>query len=113
MLDLTTLDLTKTPRAISVTLPKSKSFDDFECALQKALGTESLNHWLATSEGLAHLERLRIDPHAAHRFTNYGEGACFAPTVAQEIHIARPRMDGDRLVLALERTFLKYLNSIK
>ena len=97
------------PRSLSVILPQGMSFDDFELALQKALRPASLLHWIATPEGAAHFERLRLLPTIAQRFTRYSDDL----VEAMEIYIARPRNDGDRLVRVLEYIVLKNMGILR
>jgi hypothetical protein len=96
------------PRSLAVQLPKNLTFDQFECRLQNALLPTSLNDWISSPDGVAHLERLRLDPRKAYRFSEpkFSGGS---PEAATELQIFRPRVDGSGLVAILERIVLDAL----
>jgi len=100
------------PRSLAVRLPKTLSFDEFERRLQNALLPTSLNHWITSPDGVAHLERLHLDPRKAYRYSDrkFSGGT---PEAATELQIFRPRIDGSGLVAILERIVLDAVGLIK
>ena len=96
-------------RALSVVLPDTLSFLDFERLLQHEARLVSLVHWARSEIGKCHLAKIGVPLQTALRRTAYRYGSVTPAFLAEEIWIFRPRQDGDRLLRLIERIILKHL----
>jgi hypothetical protein len=96
-------------RALSVRLPYTLSFLEFERLLQHEARLVSLVHWARSEVGKRHLGKIGVPLQTALRHTAYRYGEAAPAFLAEEIWIFRPRQDGDRLLRLIERIVLKHL----
>ena len=90
-------------RGISVRLPRSYVFKQFEKDIHREMRSCALVNFAESKAGQAHFRRLGVEVASVTHVTAYGFGSARRTNKALEIYLMRPRQDVSRIAFIAER----------